>query len=388
MSTARALVTFATAILVLPLLQACGDWEPPREAGATAVVVGGRSNMPAPRLVGAARTDLENAFLSEDMLFIVEVSGRPRERYREPLSHNCSNPSTCRGAVRSFHQKIDALVGGVAAEREEADTLGAILVAASLLASVDGPRQIVVIDSGLQTTGAMPLHQPGALAADPERVVEPWLASDMLVDLDGVEVLLVGLGATHDPQAELPLEMVDALTELWTTVLAAAGASVRVDTIGLPDQPPAQGLPPVTPVPFDDALPSEQPCVRLRADQVGFIANEDTFLDPARTREVLTPYAEEIIEKGTSVTVIGTTALDETSSPPLSRRRAEAVVRVLQDLGVPRELLVAAGVGTSFDGYVPPFDRRGNFVETIAVQNRLVFIQPVGLPCNAEAEAG
>jgi hypothetical protein len=385
----QALATLAAAILMLPLLQACGDWEPPRGPGATAVVVGGRSNMPAPSLAGGAREALETAFLSQDMLFIVEVSGRPRERYREPLSHNCSNPPTCRGAVRSFQQKIDALVAAVAAGREEADTLGAILVAAGLLAGVDidGPRQIVVIDNGLQTTGAMPLHQPGALFADPELVVEPWLADGMLVDLDGVEVLLTGLGATYEPQAELPLELVDALTELWTTVLAAAGARVRVDSIGLPEHPPAQGLPQVTPVTFHEVLPtSVEACVRLRADQVGFVANMDTFLDAARTREVLTPYAEEIIAKGMSVTVIGTTALEETSSPPLSRRRAEAVVRVLRDLGVPRNLMVAAGVGTDFVGYVPPFDSRDNFVETIAVQNRLVFIQPIGLPCTAEGE--
>jgi hypothetical protein len=62
-------------------------------------------------------------------------------------------------------------------------------------------------------------------------------------------------------------------------------------------------------------------------------------------------------------------------------RRARAVVRVLTGLGVAGTRLTSVGVGTDFVGFVPDTDAQGRLIETIAVQNRLVIIQPAGQQC-------
>jgi hypothetical protein len=100
----------------------------------------------------------------------------------------------------------------------------------------------------------------------------------------------------------------------------------------------------------------------------------------ASTREVLKPVAEQLRSTGLTATVIGTTALPESPPYPLSNQRSGRVADELVALGVPRTALTTAGVGIQFSGYVPPF-RDGRFVETLAVQDRLVIISPIGQQC-------
>lgn len=379
----RAVRAVAAVAVLLPLLPACNGPEPPREPGATALVVGGRANMPSPQLTPATRVQLEEAFLSRDELVVVDVSGDPGAE-RRTLSHECGSEPACDGALADFFRDLGGQVAGVRAEVPEADTLGAILLAANELkvADEDGPWQVIVIDSGLQTVGAMPLYTPGALSVEWEAVVEPWDDS-FLSDLADVEVLWIGLGATHEPQPELPPGERTRLERLWTGVLEAGDAEVKFSSEGLDqDLAPADGVPEVTAVVFEEqADDPDGLCFRIRDDEVGFLGDEAVFREPELAREVLAPIAEELLDKQLSVTVVGTTALPEDPPYPLSHQRAEAVVEVLAELGVPRSSLVAGGVGTNFAGYKKPVDDRGNFVETLAAQYRLVLIEPVGRQC-------
>ncbi|WP_164842535.1 hypothetical protein [Actinoplanes solisilvae] len=376
------------ALLIAALgLTGCGSITPPHEAGGLAVVVGGRSNMPRPALVAQARDDLRDAILSRDTLFIVGVSGRPEVLYSEEIEHDCDSEIACDALVDDYLARIDELVGAVRADTAEADQLGALAVAADQLAGVsgNGPKRIIMIDNGLQTMGDLPMQAPGALSVDPKEQADAVVKSKSLPSLQNVDVLLTGLGARYEPQPALSRDAVTRVKDLWSAVLTEAGAKVSVDTSPLDEsQAPNPNQPPVALVePDDKPAPDVTHCYRIRDDQVGFLPGKDQFRDPESAREVLTPIAADLKKLNVTLSVIGTTALPEKSPFPLSTKRAERVAGVLADLGVRRDAMITGGVGTSFSGFKPDTDADGNLIPSLAVQNRLVLITPVGRSCDA-----
>ncbi|MEV4349479.1 hypothetical protein AB0J83_33890 [Actinoplanes sp. NPDC049596] len=366
-------------------LAGCSDGpSAPHTAGGIALVVGGRSNMPRPVLAGRARDEVEKAFRSKDTLFIVGVSGSPKLLYTEKIENGCDSERACDAAADSYLGKVDKLLTRVVADSPEADQLAAIATAADHLRALtdDGPRQILMIDNGLQTSGDMPLQAPGALAVDPDEQAAAVLESQSLPSLDEVDVLMAGLGAGFDPQPELGRPVQLRVQKLWQTVLTKAGAEVTVIPNDLNDDlAPVAGQPKVTPVVFDEKPRPDGKCYRIRDDQVGFLPGKDVFRDEAAARDVLTPIATDLKVQKVNVSVIGTTALPEDPPFPLSTKRAKRVAETLADLGVSPDSMITGGVGTGFSGFKPDTRPDGSLIPSLAMQNRLVIINPVGTSC-------
>ena len=384
----RGTAVLTTVAVVAFMAVACAKSRPPHPSGGLAIVAGGRANMPRLALTASAMKMHDDAVLSSDELFVVGVSGDPQVLYDEKIENNCDDPTTCGAVVRQYQSQTAQLLAATAAKTPEADTLGAIMLAARSLTAVqgNGPRRILVIDNGLQTAGDMQLQGPGALAVDPAAAAKDLSASDKLRDLRGTEVLFTGLGSRVDPQGKLSSNTLSRLEKLWRSVLEAGGARVTIDPAPLPEESASgKPFPKVTVVPDGDQVTDPGTgCFRIRADQVGFQPDKPDLVDENAARKVLEPIAEELKRKNVKVTVIGTTAYPETDSVhnPLSHARAETVVRILESLGVNRSLLIADGVGTQFAGYVNPA-QGGTANEFIAVRMRLVIISPVGGSCPA-----
>jgi len=360
---------------------------PPHDAGGLALVVGGRNNMPRPTIAAKARDVIAAAVLSKDTLFIIGVSGRPQVLYTERIDHDCDSERACDAVVDDYLGKIGGLVAAVKAQAAEADQLGAIALAADQLNGLSGtgPKQVVVIDNGLQTTGKMPLQAPGALAVDPREQAEHIVADHALPSLRDIDVLLSGLGSRYDPQPGLSRDALSRVRTLWSTILESAGARVTVDPSPLDESlAPSPAQPPVAPVVLDEKPePDTSHCYRIRDDQVGFLPGKDRFRDPAAAREVLTPIAADLKTLNVTVSVVGTTALPEDPPYPLSTKRAKRVATVLSELGVPRNAMLTNGVSTNFSGFQPDTDADGNLIPALAMQNRLVLITPVGRSCSS-----
>jgi outer membrane protein OmpA-like peptidoglycan-associated protein len=382
MRLSRVLQIASVSVVALPLLVGCGS-QSDRAPGMTAFVAGMRSNMPVPKLVGDSLTWADDDVVNRDTVWVVGVSGRPEVTYQKQITTACDSPTACDGAKSSFRQLIDEKMTEVKPTAPEADTFGAIVEAAQQFQGFTGPRHIVVIDNGLQTTGDLELQAPGALGADPQAIVSQELKYPGVEALKGVQILLTGLGSYAGPQAELSLSREGKLTNLWKVLLEGLGATVKLDTGSLRGES-AAALPAVSVVLGDDPPIKVDPrkCVTLREDQVGFIANQATLRDPTATAKVLQPVATGLeTNGGVAATVIGTTALAEPPPYPLSLARAQTVIEQLIRLGVNRSLLTPQGVGINFGGYQNPVGPDGRFNETLAVQDRLVIIRPIGAAC-------
>jgi outer membrane protein OmpA-like peptidoglycan-associated protein len=368
-------------------LVGCGGQAPapPHDPGGVALVVGGRSNMPRPALTGQAREHVQEAFRSRDTVFIIGVSGTPKLLYTEKIKSRCDSERACDAAAKDYLHKVDALVAKVTADSPEADQLGAIATAADRLRALTGkgPRRIVVIDNGLQTVGDMPLQAPGALAVDPQEQAASVVQNKSLPSLAGIDVLLNSLGTGYAPQPDLGRPAQLRVEELWRAVLTKAGARVTIVPNELDEsQAPTPNQPAVTPVVLDQRpVVGDGPCFRIREDQVGFQPGKDVFRDSAAAREVLAPIAEELKKQKLAISVIGTTALPEQPPFPLSTARAKRVAGVLSELGVHQNSMIIGGVGTGFSGFKPDTRLDGSLIPSLAMQNRLVIVNPVGRSC-------
>ncbi len=362
-------------VLGLVLVVGCGSESGNTEPGALAVIVGAHSNMVAPSLVTAVRDEIDTASDLGSPVTVIVPDGAPTASAPLELAARNDNPLYKQDQVNQLSNLIDS----TRADTPEVDLLAALALAARSVTDAVGPRTIIVLDSGLQTTGALRFQDSGGalLDANPAEVVDLLRRTQQLPDLTGLRVVFTGLGDTAPPQQPLPAPARAVLVDLWTAIVEAAGGSAQVQEAPLPNTRTLEGLPPVSVVPVAVRSIGPVPSVTvLRDGTVGFLPDQAVFRDPGQAREVLADYAREI-QHGTTAVLTGTTASAGTKAGrlQLSRDRAHAVRDLLISLGAPADRIEARGVGSDFPGYVPDRDPQGNLDPVAAAQNRQVIIE-------------
>lgn len=364
-----------TLVLGLVVLAGCGTGSGNGEPGALAVVVGAHSNMVAPSLIDAVRTEIDTASGLGSPATVIVPDGTPTAAATLELATPNDNPLYRQDKITQLNDLIDT----TRADTAEVDLLAALALAARAVADAAGPRTVIVIDSGLQTTGALRFQDQDAalLDANPSEVVDLLRRTRQLPDLTGIRVVFTGLGDTAPPQQTLPQPARAVLLELWTAIVTAAGGSAEIVQAPLPSTRTLDGLPPVSVVPVVLRSIGPLPSVTVLHDgTVGFLPDQATFRDPAAARTVLADYAREITG-GRSAVLTGTTssAGEEAGRLTLSQDRADAVRELLVSLGAPADRIRTRGMGSDFPGYVPDRDSQGNLDPLAAAQNRQVIIE-------------
>ncbi|MGH3752640.1 MAG: OmpA family protein [Pseudonocardiaceae bacterium] len=368
--TRRGLIS-GTLALGLLLVTGCGNST--AAPGALAVIVGAHSNMVAPSLLDTVTGEIDTAAELGSPATVIVNDGSPT--VSDSVSLKAANPVYQQERVR----QLTSLIDRTRADNPEVDLLASISLAARSVADAVGPKTIVVIDSGLQTTGALRFQdQDGALLhANPDEVVDLLRRTEQLPDLSGMRVVFTGLGDTAAPQQPLPAPARTVLVTLWTKIVESAGGKAEIMQAPLPSTPTLDGLPPVTIVPVAAQWIGPLPSVTvLRDGTVGFVPGQAVFRDPGQARAVLTDYAGAI-KNGKRAVLTGTSASDGTLDYrlQLSQKRADAVRDLLVSLGAPAGRISTRGVGSDFPGYVPDRDPQGNLDPVPAAQNRQVIIE-------------
>jgi outer membrane protein OmpA-like peptidoglycan-associated protein len=374
--TIRALLPVAALVLVSGLTACGGGVHASPPSAATAFVVGQRSNMPAPVPTGRAFEAMNDAVDREAEVSVIVPDGAPEVVASTRLVITGANPVARDNSRQANLARIAEAITSARARDEEAELLAALSLAERSVRSVVGTRTIVVLDSGLSTTGPLDFTQPGLLDAVPTEVVDLLRAAKALPDLTGITVVWHGLGDVHDPQEGLRIAERDNLVAIWKAVLEAAGAEpVVIEEKPLSGAAPS-GLPWVTPVVPPDPVVCQESEVVLRGGDVAFQPDSAAFRDPAAARAVLEPIAAQIIDGDLTATVTGTTARvgPDQGQRDLSSARARAVADVLSELGVPPAALTVEGLGSNFPGYVPDLGVNGELLPGPAAENRKVII--------------
>ncbi|MGH3799450.1 MAG: OmpA family protein [Pseudonocardiaceae bacterium] len=362
-------------VLGLLLLTGCGDSTINSAPVALAMIVGAHSNMVAPSLLDTSKTEIDTAAELGSPVTVIVDDASPTASAPLSLKTGNDNPLYQQDQVNQLKNLIDE----ARADSPEVDLLAAINLAARSVTDAVGPKTIVVIDSGLQTTGALRFQDSdGALLnANPDEIVELLRRTQQLPNLSGIRVVFTGLGDTAAPQQPLPQPARAALVALWTKIVESAGGKAEVKQAPLPSTRTIDGLPPVTIVPVAAKSIGPLPSLTvLRDGTVGFVPDQAVFRDPDQTRAVLADYAREITN-GRRALLTGTTASAGTSEYRLrlSQERANAVRDLLVSLGAPADRISTRGLGSDFPGYVPDHDPRGNLDPIPAAQNRQVIIE-------------
>lgn len=229
----------------------------------------------------------------------------------------------------------------------------------------DTDAPIFVVSSLLDTSDPLDMRRLGWDVA-PEKVVADLEKSGELPDLSGADITFIVRPVSGD-QEQLRQPQVEYREALWTALAEASGAakvrfeyvkgSVPVSTVAAPVVPiPA---PPTTPVPVN---PEARTCT---VDTSAYFApDSDNLLDKASTKAALRQCVEQI-GPDSSVTVVGHTAGSDPDSKfaiDLSKKRAKAIKKLLESLGIPSSHIEAVGMGNRNQPYRDPFDVRNRSV--------------------------
>jgi len=350
----------------------------PEPRGALGVVVGAHSNMPQPTLEGIAASARDLAVAQQSQLSVVVADGAPFTLVEpERLLVDAEEPAGRAEQREANRRRIDEAVATARARTPETDLLSALILAGRTMADQPGPRTVVVVDSGLSTSGPMDFRQPGMFDADPQEVVDTLADFGQLPDLKGSSVVFQGLGDTAPPQQPLDAARRTQLVELWTAVAEKAGAVVVDIEVSPLSGTPDAGLPSVRPVAVDPGFSCTPRRLTLSGGGVGFRPGGALLLDPERIAEVLRPYAEQMKSRGTLIAeVFGRYSEGEPAAVLLlTEQRGQEVANVLIDLGVPIPQLRVKGFGSDFPGYVPDRDATGHLVPATAALNRTVILE-------------
>jgi outer membrane protein OmpA-like peptidoglycan-associated protein len=237
---------------------------------------------------------------------------------------------------------------------------------------------IIVVSSGVTTTGGMDLRQVG-WSENPTTLTAQLTTNKLLPNLSGWSVEFTGLGLTTGTQPTLRQPQRLALSAYWRAVCAAGHA--RKCTVN--DEPrtlaPSHSMLAVPVVPVPEVLsvvgPDDTVVTTVPTDALGFTA--DSAVLGASADDVLRPLAQQAADKHRPVIITGYSVAihGQLSTTDLSQARARAVANALVRLGLPaNQLRAVTGVGASTD---PPNAAytNGKFDESKAAKLRRVIIQ-------------
>lgn len=375
-------IVYSLAFMIISTLTACGEQNSSVPV-AVAVVIGNHANSRAPNLASQEIGKIVQAATSSyGFVSIVTLDGSP-----ELVGGCLINPPQAGLAKSKLNQiateqsrRILSSISTVKASHPEVDTLAALEVARRSFASAPqgSSRNIVVLDSGLSTTGSLNFQKSDFLDADPSALADYLNAQKEIPNFSGITITWMGLGDIAEPQKSMSAAQRANLKQIWTAIIEKTGGNVIfLDTISGGDNP-VKDYPEVSVVSLLSA-PSQtfdnSGAVAFR--NIQFIGDTAEYTNPEEVNNILKPVAEYMKSNpGFAAMVIGSTAgeKDKEFCLRLSSERADAVRDTLVSLGASESQIKAIGLGFNDPWHIPDTSTDGTLIESVAAQNRKVVL--------------
>ena len=267
------------------------------------------------------------------------------------------SPSRADGQVTYGPISAEALKANISAimrmlqNEANAGQLDLLATIAAATRDVSPPGTLIVVSSGLSTTGGFDLRDVG-WGAVPSSLAEQLKARGLLPDLAGWHVVFTGLGDVAGHQPALPQPQQATLTAYWTAICQASGATAcSVDKTPRPQLAShVTGSVPVVPVPVVAATTGPAYATTFTLpDTLLFQFNSTTLIPYANM--TLQPIVQMARSHHLLVSITGYASPDGGTSAynlALSAKRANAVRHKLIALGLPPGQIVRViGAGTA-----------------------------------------
>ena len=310
------------------------------------------ANEPAPTLSVGVLQALRSAGLASTPATAYVVAPGTSQPATIPLTPHLANGQVDYGPTRISTLNANITAVQRAVEREVAqgpfDLLAAIALA---IKAAPAPATLIVVSSGLSTTGGFDVRQVG-WDASPSSVAAQLRARGLLPDLAGHRVVFSGLGDTAGRQRALPLPQRTTLANYWQAICQASGAaSCSEDGTSRPEPPSRSTIPvPLVPVPVVTSVTGPQnSSVTSLPDALLFSFGSSTLIPSADP--ILQSIAQRARSQHRLASITGYASPDggtNTYNLALSARRADAVRNRLIALGLPvGQITKITGAGTA-----------------------------------------
>ena len=315
------------------------------------------------------------------------VEGTPEQTKTITLEKSDKNLSAAK--IKEIAKRnANGIVSGFAslkAETPEVDTLQTVRLSANALkASAIGNKKLVVYDNGLCTAGLLSQLKYNVLATDPDIVVDKLEQLHALPDLEGVEVLWIGLGCVSGEQQTIPDSYKFKLETLWRAIIERSGGRVTFDSTPVTGEE-TEGLPHVSVVEFpsDDlglgntVSVTDTSVYKLDEGTCKFIGDKAELVDTTAAMKAVEPFVEYLKSNpGEKILIAGTTAkVGNGDGIELSYQRTQTVKKMLLDSGVKEEQIECIGLGCTNNCLrVEDHNADGTLNEKMAAQNRAIYI--------------
>lgn len=251
------------------------------------LVVGARAGSQRPAVAAGVQDLLSAAVQNQQSVQVFRVDGQPSRALKISPVIKGKNESQRKQEIASAVQQVAQAVSGLGPKKPEADDLTALSEAGKLTG--DGGT-VVLMDSGLSTTGTISFRDSAMFDADPGELANFLAAKHLLPELKNKAVFLAGLGLTADPQPALDGSLQKKVVALWQAVAAKAGATCTA-VLPLPDrrQDTVKTDLPVSKVDVP-AAPVFRPCgttVLRDSGPVGFLPNTARLRDEKGAHDTL-----------------------------------------------------------------------------------------------------
>lgn len=335
----------------------------------------------------------------------------------QPYKRNVEND------IESYAESIAQLLMSdeIKADDAEVDLIQALEQARVLLKNKEGDKYILILDTGITTTGWFDMRKINIMDGQPVEVVKR-LPQEQLPDLDDITVIFEGIGNVPDDPMNgqtktfsTNQEAKKALKAVWMELLInGCNATLYGDDIGETtpgeDQPYTEvedGYPYVSTVAFIAPLPPDSFVCAVPPTEEGdeipppieevynaatfFKGNSTDFVDPDGASVILYDAAEKVRDflndervANEKIYVIGSIANTrenlQVDTNKYSKGRSEAVAdelkRLLENAGVDTDRIVPIDAGTTVFSWrnANEFDSNGIWQDSLAQKNRVVAI--------------
>lgn len=372
-------------VMVLIFASACGKVGGQEvEKENVQLLLGIRNNSKAPDLK-KAEEEIKGALKSQGNLGLTLIDGSPKlvKSFESPKPKAMLSPSKKQDILKTQFEEINTFIGGLRPQAPECDILKAINISADNLADRGGVKSLVIMDSGLSTTGLLDFRSADVASLKIDEIIGALQSKKAIPNLEGVDVSWYGMGQTTDPQIEPSSEYKYVLEELWTAILKEAGAkSVHIARESLEDvELDRSDFPKVSPVDckleesiiasLDEPMVFGQEKIKFKSDSAELLTNKKDV--EARLKPIVDFMNENSQEK---ILLAGTTAKygSQKSCEDLSLKRCETIKTILVSMGIEETRIRLLGLGYENPFYQNDLKADGSQDEVLAVKNRTVIV--------------